>query len=224
MEESKIQNLLSTATQAEVSQTGAELERARGGDRSAFDRLFRRFGLIVETHVAYVLRTLGPGLRAKIEAEDLAQDILVRAWEKLKLFEYRGQGSLRAWMCTMTERHLQNRIASWKSQGKDIEKERAASQQAGTGPGISLPAASGPGPVTMAHEAEQRALVVSALASLPQRPRELLERRYVMRESWDEIASALDFSSADAARMACHRSALSAFGTALRDAREKPGP
>ena len=219
MEESKIHSTFGTATQAEISQTGAELERARDGNRSAFERLFRRFSIIVETHVAVRLRRLGPALCAKIEAEDVAQDVMARAWERLNRFEYRGQGSLRAWLHTMTEHHLKNRIASWKSQGKDLGKERSASQQAETGSGISGPAASGPGPATMAHEEEQRVRVVAALASLSERPRELLERKYVMGEDWDEIARALDYPSKDAARMDCARHALPALNKALRAAR-----
>src|SRR5258707_14961548 len=67
---------------------GADAALAASGDASAFERLYR-------THVARVHSLVRRMLDAD-EADDLTQDVFVRAWEKLSTF--RGESAFGTWL------------------------------------------------------------------------------------------------------------------------------
>jgi RNA polymerase sigma-70 factor (ECF subfamily) len=65
------------------------VEAAAGGDRDAFDELVRRYqGVIVG-----LARSLTAG---NVDAEDIAQEVFVRAWRSLPRF--RGESTFRTWL------------------------------------------------------------------------------------------------------------------------------
>jgi RNA polymerase sigma-70 factor, ECF subfamily len=64
-------------------------ERARDGDLRAFEALYREH--VGRTH-ALAIRMIGDGA----EAEEVTQDIWVRAWERLESF--RGESSFTTWL------------------------------------------------------------------------------------------------------------------------------
>ena len=68
------------------------MARARTGDADAFDQLVVR-------HQAGVYRAALAALRHPQEAEEAAQDALLRAWRNLGRF--RGQSSFRTWLLTI---------------------------------------------------------------------------------------------------------------------------
>jgi RNA polymerase sigma-70 factor (ECF subfamily) len=70
----------------------AVLDRARGGDESAFADLVAAYR--AELH-AYCYRMLG----SVHDAEDALQDALLRAWKGLPGFE--GRSSVRSWLYTI---------------------------------------------------------------------------------------------------------------------------
>lgn len=65
------------------------VERARAGDEMAFEALYRRN---VGRVYGLCLRMLGE----PVAAEELTQDVFVRAWEKLSLF--RGDSAFSTWL------------------------------------------------------------------------------------------------------------------------------
>src|ERR687896_2255794 len=62
---------------------------AAAGDRTAFERLYRR-------HVDRVYTLCARMAGDRTRAEELTQDVFVRAWEKLHLF--RGESSFATWL------------------------------------------------------------------------------------------------------------------------------
>lgn len=62
---------------------------AASGDRHAFERLYR-------THVNRVYSLCARMIGDRVRAEELTQDVFVRAWEKLHLF--RGESSFATWL------------------------------------------------------------------------------------------------------------------------------
>ena len=66
-----------------------DVERARRGDAAAFERLYREH---VGRVYALCLRMSGDAR----DAEELTQDVFVRAWEKLPLF--RGESAVGTWL------------------------------------------------------------------------------------------------------------------------------
>lgn len=67
----------------------ADAARAATGDRQAFERLYRR-------HVNRVFSLCTRMVGDRTRAEELTQDVFVRAWEKLHLF--RGDSSFATWL------------------------------------------------------------------------------------------------------------------------------
>ncbi len=81
----------------------ADVRRAAVGDHDAFERLYR-------AHVGRVyslaLRMTGPEL-----AEDLVQEIFVRAWSKLDTF--RGDSHFGTWLHRLAVNHILRRRSTW---------------------------------------------------------------------------------------------------------------
>jgi RNA polymerase sigma-70 factor (ECF subfamily) len=80
---------------------------ARQGDPDAFDQLVVR-------HQSAVYRAALAALRAPEDAEEVAQDALVRAWSKLHRF--RGDSSFKTWLLTITWNQAMSRrrsLAAW---------------------------------------------------------------------------------------------------------------
>lgn len=74
--------------------TDAELvELARNGDRAAF-------GDLVERYQQVVFRTALVALRSREDAEEVAQDAMISAYQKLDGF--RGDASFKTWLLTIT--------------------------------------------------------------------------------------------------------------------------
>lgn len=67
----------------------ADATSAAGGDRQAFERLYR-------AHVNRVFSLCARMVADRARAEELTQDVFVRAWEKLHLF--RGEASFATWL------------------------------------------------------------------------------------------------------------------------------
>jgi RNA polymerase sigma-70 factor (ECF subfamily) len=96
--------------------TDDELVRlAQAGDAGAFDQLIAR-------HQAAVFRAALAALRVPEDAEEAAQDALVRAWQKLGSF--RGDAAFRTWLLSITwNRALSRRrsMSRWFARRAPIE-------------------------------------------------------------------------------------------------------
>jgi RNA polymerase sigma factor (sigma-70 family) len=109
-------------------------DRARGGDVSAFESLYRLHG---ERVFAVCVRLAGD----RADAEELAQDAWVRAWERLDGF--RGEASFGTWMHRLTVNLVLDRKRSdtrWRSRVTSLEDEGGAATHAapGAAPGSRL--------------------------------------------------------------------------------------
>jgi RNA polymerase sigma-70 factor (ECF subfamily) len=145
------------------------VRRARAGDRDAFDSLVRG-------HFARVYALLFRMVGNHEDAEDLAQQCFVRAWDSLAW--YRAEGGFAAWVYRIAL-HL----------ARDHQRKR------GRGPGTvaldSLPAEppSGgrePGDELAGRELSRR--VSDALLRLPHRQRAALVLRVFEGRDYDEVA------------------------------------
>ena len=67
------------------------IERARGGDRAAFSQLVRM-------HQAVVRAYLGAHVREAEAADDLAQEVFLRAFRRLDAFQLPDSGTMRPWL------------------------------------------------------------------------------------------------------------------------------
>ncbi len=109
---------------------------SRAGSRAAF-------GALVERHQGHVLALLRRRVRPAADAEDLAQEAFVRAWENLERFD--ASRCFRTWVHTIASRlaidHLRSRSASARREGiVGRERERPNGVEAGEGGEAGLPA------------------------------------------------------------------------------------
>ncbi len=89
------------------------VERARDGDRAAFDDLVEpdRSRLL-----ARIRPQLGPRLREKVDGEDVLQEVLLRAFESIKRFDGGDDGSFGRWLDGIARNVIRNlaRRSGWK--------------------------------------------------------------------------------------------------------------
>src|SRR5690242_3404908 len=76
-----------------IGRGNSDVARAAAGDRSAFERVYRE-------HVNRVFSLCARMSGDRTRAEELTQDVFVRAWEKLTLF--RGESSFSTWLHRLT--------------------------------------------------------------------------------------------------------------------------
>ena len=84
------------------------VEAAAGGSREAFDELVRRH----QTSILNLVRALTAG---SLDAEDLTQEVFVRAWTSLAGF--RGDSAFRTWLHTVALNVIQThrgRMSRWR--------------------------------------------------------------------------------------------------------------
>ena len=107
-------------------------ERARDGDRAAVKQLYDSFSKYVTAICARFIPEPG-------ELEDVIQDSFVKIFTSLDRFDYRGEGSLKAWvrqiavneaLKALSEEEIQNKsalilIQGMQALGEYISEERA---------------------------------------------------------------------------------------------------
>src|SRR5437773_4236901 len=146
------------------------LERLRAGEPRAFEELV----------TAYQHRVFGVALRmlgSRAEAEEIAQEVFLRAYRALA--DFRGDARLGTWLYGIASRLCLNRLAS--------PDRRVARGDAAL---ADVPAAT-PDAAAAAERAELDAALRAAIAGLPEDRRLVLVLRDVEGLSYEEIAEAL---------------------------------
>ncbi len=122
--------------------------------------------------VLWVAARLGTRLRARIEAEDIVQEILLKAFEGLATFEPKHEHSLLAWLFTIAEHRIADLADHFGAAKRDGEREREIHSRI---------AASQTSPSMRASREEQKELLWLAMSALSERHREILRlRRFEM--------------------------------------------
>jgi RNA polymerase sigma factor (sigma-70 family) len=182
----------SATAQPSVDSTFELVERAKGGDREALDRLFTRFlpGLR-----RWASGRLPQWTRGMTDTDDLVQETVLRAVARINMFETRHDGALQAYL----RQAIMNRIRDEIRHAKHVPvpSELDGNQVD--------PAAS---PLEAAIGSEAVARYEAALGRLRPEDREAVVARIEMDGTYHDVAQALGKPSADAARMAVSRALL----------------
>ena len=146
------------------------VRRAQAGDETAFRRLVERHGDRAYALALRILRSAG-------DAEEVAQDALVRAWRALPRF--RGDSAFSSWLHRIVVRRAFDRAAVLKvRRAREADVEIAEDLP---------PAAAGPDP-----EARERAVRLERLvAGLTEVPRTVVTLYYYQDRSVAEVAKIL---------------------------------
>ncbi|MGE0488682.1 MAG: RNA polymerase sigma factor [Vulcanimicrobiota bacterium] len=165
--------------------------RAQKGDREAFEVLVEQHARPIYTLVFRMVR----GRRE--EAEDLTQEVMLRAFKALPRF--RGEAKFSTWLHRIAVNLTLNRL-----QKKSLNPQSLSQGDEGDGEHwLEIPDTS-MAPEVMAERAETMACVRAALAEMSESLRVVFLMRELQGMSHDDIAATLGASS-EAVRVRHHR-------------------
>ncbi|MCI0554754.1 MAG: sigma-70 family RNA polymerase sigma factor [Anaerolineae bacterium] len=147
--------------------------RARRGDAEAYGELVTRY----QTNVFNVCYRI---LHERGEAEDLAQETFMRAYDRLDTFDIEREFG--PWIRRVAANLCLNHLESQRNSAElDEERDAGESQR--------------PEAVVVVHERSEQ--IRRALASLPPQYRVVIELRHYQEMSYDEIAKELNIPFSD---------------------------
>jgi RNA polymerase sigma-70 factor (ECF subfamily) len=149
------------------------VERARAGDRRAFDR-------IVEIHLPRVWRVVYRVLRHREDTEDVVQEVFVTAHRSLR--EFRGDSQLSTWLHRIAVTRALNHAE------RASERMRRSSDPIESAPEPASPA---PTPLHALEAKELRRRLADCLGRVPEAWRAVLALRDAEGMAYEEIASVL---------------------------------
>jgi RNA polymerase sigma-70 factor (ECF subfamily) len=162
----------------------ADAALAAAGDRTAFERLYRR-------HVDRVYTLCARMVGDRTRAEELTQDVFVRAWEKLHLF--RGESSFGTWIHRLAVNVVLN---ARKSEGRRWSRVEDDDEGDGVDRIAALPSTPG-----------DRMDLDSAIAKLPPGARRVFTLHDVEGYKHEEIAEMLGVTTG-ATKAQLHRARM----------------
>lgn len=169
--------------------TALLLDRARGGDEVARDRLAARYLPMLRR---WAHGRLPPSTRDLTDTDDLVQVTLFRVLRQIGTFQYGGAGSFLAYLRSTLLNLLRNEIRRVARRGESfrLDEDLAGDDTAS------------PLEQTIGRERLER--YEAALEALPQRARELVIMRLEFDMTYEDIATEMQ-STPDAVRMAIKR-------------------
>lgn len=177
------------APQRPVESTTALLDRVRGGDGQARERLVSRFLPVLRR---WAHGRLPVPARGAVDTDDLVQVTLLRALDRLHTFEPQGEGAFLAFL----RRILLNQIRD------ELRRSRPREDVSEQIPDLL------PSPVEDAIGRQVIERYEEALLTLEERQREAIILRIEFDYSHEEVAAAVGCPTANAARMLVSRALL----------------
>jgi len=168
------------------------LERVKGGDANALDRVFARY---LPALRRWASGRLPRWTRDLMSTDDLVQETFIRAMRGINRFEMRHEGALHGYL----RQAIVNRVRDEVRRGKRAPALTELNDQQADRDATPLDLAIG-------EEALQR--YEAALTRLREEEREAVVARVEMGLSYQEIAEALGKPTAEAARMAVSRALM----------------
>jgi len=176
------------------------VERVRRGDRSAFDDLAERYRSRLRSLIRF---RLNEKVRPRLDADDVLQETLLRAFRGMPELKWSGSGRFVSWLTTIAENTCREMLRRHVlAQRNDIKREvpLAAPVGAARGDGsvrelAQLLSASGPGPSTALGREERLLRLERALESLAPSHREVLILSLLQEIPTAEIAERMGITS-----------------------------
>ncbi|MHC4787625.1 MAG: RNA polymerase sigma factor [Planctomycetota bacterium] len=157
---------------------GELLELARGGDVEAFGRL-------VEENQDYIYNAVYHLVANEKDAEDIAQEVFVKAFRRLSSFE--GRARFSTWLYGI----MLNAVRSfWRRSRRRRTVSLAGTGRDGDAPNPDPPA-EGDGPLEGSVRRERVSAVRAAIGTLDEQWREVIVLRDIRGFSYEEMAETL---------------------------------
>ena len=139
------------------------IEGLRKGDRNAFEHAFLVYkGIVIKTIAKYVV--------VHEDAEELVQDVFVKAFRKIDQFN--GFSKFSTWIIRIAINTSKNFLESIKRQNEIINKRIDIDEQYGWVSNL-------PSPEELVLQKDGRALLLKAMTILPERQRTALKLHYM---------------------------------------------
>jgi RNA polymerase sigma-70 factor (ECF subfamily) len=174
---------------SELESTFVLIVHLRAGDKSALDRLLRRFLPLL---TRWASGRLPRGARDLSDTEDLVQETIISALRHIDHIEIRGEGALQAYLRRAVLNRIRDELRRHGRRGlvETLDENVRTKEDS-------------PLEVAIGNEALER--YEAALARLNAGDREAVIARIELGQTYAEIASALGKPSTEAARMAVNR-------------------
>ena len=176
----------------DLESTRALVERARGGDAAALDRLFSRLRPPLQR---WASGRLPRWARDLVDTDDLVQDSLLQTLRKVGTFEPRHPGALQAYLRQAVLNRLRDTLR--RKQRQPAATDLDAVQLAAEG-----------SPLEAAIGREEAVLYETALGRLSPEDREAIIARIELGYDYAELAESLGRPTPDAARKAVQRAVV----------------
>lgn len=135
-------------------------EKARDGDRGAYDQLF---ALHADRALLFLRARLGNKLRENLDSQDVLQDAYLAAHRDFDKFEWRDESAFFRWLC----RILENRIRDLGDYFGAVKRQP-----------VALPQLDPTGPLTRIDRSEHREKVVRGIEKLSEDHRTVILCRF----------------------------------------------
>lgn len=184
--------------------TAVLLQRIRGGDESARERLLARYLPLLRR---WAHGRMPAKARGFADTDDLVQITLLRVLKQLERFEPRHEGAFLAYLRRILINAMRNEIARSATRG----------QQEEVGEDMRDP---GPSPLESVLGRDMLDRYEAAFATLGEEQQEAVFMRVEMGLTYEQIAEAMDKASANTARMICAR-AIARLAERMEEPRER---
>ncbi|MEM7309287.1 MAG: sigma-70 family RNA polymerase sigma factor [Planctomycetota bacterium] len=181
------------------------VESAHGGDVEALNELFARYhGFMVEI----ARRRLGPKLKLKEEADDLAQTTFREATRDFGRYEYRGENSLLRWLMQILHNKIRDKAEYYAAGKRDVSRERTmepAKPSADDTRSFHEPAADDLSVTRVVQRNEEFEIVREALEDLSPDHRKAITLVFFQGLTLRQAGEQMDGRTEDAVRMLLRR-------------------
>lgn len=162
------------------------IEEIAKGNRESLAEFFqiRRFDLL-----AVILSKMGPGLRKKVEAEDIFQEVCSTALQSLDKVQISDAGPF-GWLCEIADRRIIDQQRKFSAGKRDSARETGIHGKSDEDVGlVNLLVASITSPSRAFSRHQKEFQLIQAMKQLPENQQQVLELRYSQGKSSKEIAA-----------------------------------
>jgi len=161
------------------------VEEIAKGNKESLAEFFqlRRFDLL-----AVILSKMGPGLRTKVEAEDIFQEVCTTALQSLDKVTISDAGPF-GWLCEIADRRIIDQQRKFAAGKRDVSKETGIHGKGDDDIGlVNLLVASITSPSRAFSRHQKEFKLIQAMKELSDTQQQVLDLRYSKGKSSKEIA------------------------------------
>jgi len=174
------------------------IEQARDGDMQAKSDLATQ----VQSYLSMMAdRKLNPAIRSNVNPSDIVQHTLIRMVDGIDNFRGTTRAEFFGWLNTIVQNESARANRHYRSQKRDITRERPMAQQETGSFFFAEPSDNQPTPQTSALSQERIQLLYELLKKLPEDYAEVIRLRNLEQLSFREIGEKMERSEAAANKL-----------------------